>query len=123
MDQEKHTPDLTAQDVSHTTSRYTVVIPAYKPDERLWRLATEVLEAGYRLIVVDDGGGADYLPIFEGLDKRAVILRHPENRGKGAAIKTGLSHLLALTGDFDPAEPPLVGLVGGNHHRVAGRSM
>ena len=119
MDQETHTPDLTAQDISQNTSRYTVVIPAYKPDERLWRLATEVLEAGYRLIVVDDGGGEDYLPIFEGLDKRAVILRHPENRGKGAAIKTGLSHLLALTEDYDPAEPPLVGIMDADGQHLA----
>ncbi|MBQ9150632.1 MAG: bifunctional glycosyltransferase family 2/GtrA family protein, partial [Clostridia bacterium] len=93
------------------SSRCTVIIPAYRPDERLWRLATEVLERGYRLIVVDDGGGADYLPIFEGLDPRTIILRHPENRGKGAAIKTGLAHLQTLTEGFNPAEPPLVGIM------------
>lgn len=89
----------------------TVIIPAYRPDERLWRLATEVLDRGFRLIVVDDGGGADYLPIFEGLDPRAIVLRHPENRGKGAAIKTGLAHLQTLTEGFDPASPPLVGIM------------
>jgi putative flippase GtrA len=99
----RNTPDLAA--------RCTVIIPAYRPDERLWRLATEVLERGYRLIVVDDGGGADYLPIFEGLDPRTIILRHPENRGKGAAIKTGLAHLQTLTEGFDPENPPLVGVM------------
>ncbi len=93
------------------SARCTVIIPAYRPDERLWRLATEVLDAGYRLIVVDDGGGEDYLPIFEGLDQRAIILRHPENRGKGAAIKTGLAHLRTLTADYDPKNPPLVGIM------------
>ena len=98
-----NTPDL--------ASRCTVIIPAYRPDERLWRLATEVLERGYRLIVVDDGGGADYLPIFEGLDPRTIVLRHPENRGKGAAIKTGLAHLQTLTEGYDPACPPLVGVM------------
>ena len=91
--------------------RCTVVIPAYKPDQRLWRLATEVLSQGYRLIVVDDGGGSDYLPIFEGLDSRVTVLRHPENRGKGAAIKTGLAHLQSLIGEFDPEQPPLVGIM------------
>lgn len=98
-----NTPDL--------ASRCTVIIPAYRPDERLWRLATEVLERGYRLIVVDDGGGADYLPIFEGLDPRTIVLRHPENRGKGAAIKTGLAHLQTLTEGYDPKNPPLVGVM------------
>jgi putative flippase GtrA len=91
--------------------RCTVVIPAYKPDERLWRLATEVLTQGYRLIVVDDGGGDAYSPIFDGLDPRTIILRHPENRGKGAAIKTALAHLQTITEDFAPAEPPLVGIM------------
>ena len=97
--------------INNLSARCTVIIPAYRPDERLWRLATEVLDQGYRLIVVDDGGGADYLPIFEGLDPRAIILRHPENRGKGAAIKTGLAHLQTLTEGFDPAIPPLVGIM------------
>lgn len=92
-------------------SRCTVIIPAYRPDQRLWRLATEVLEMGYRLIVVDDGGGPDYLPIFEGLDPRTIVLRHPENRGKGAAIKTGLAHLQTLTEGYDPKNPPLVGVM------------
>ncbi len=101
--QNMNTPDL--------ASRCTVIIPAYRPDQRLWRLATEVLEMGYRLIVVDDGGGPDYLPIFEGLDVRTIVLRHPENRGKGAAIKTGLAHLQQLTEGYDPENPPLVGIM------------
>ena len=103
--------DSTNMTIQDLASRCTVIIPAYRPDERLWRLATEVLERGYRLIVVDDGGGADYMPIFEGLDPRAIILRHPENRGKGAAIKTALAHVQALTEGYDPENPPLVGVM------------
>lgn len=91
--------------------KYTVIIPAYRPDERLWRLASEVLEQGYRLVVVDDGGGADYEPIFAGLDPRAIVLRHPENRGKGAAIKTALAHIGELTAGFDPQDLPFVGIM------------
>ena len=101
----------TVMENHHLASRCTVIIPAYRPDQRLWRLSAEVLAQGFRLIIVDDGGGTDYLPIFEGLDPRAIILRHPENRGKGAAIKTGLRHLQTLTEGFDPAEPPLVGIM------------
>jgi putative flippase GtrA len=103
--------DSTNKTIQELASRCTVIIPAYRPDERLWRLATEVLERGYRLVVVDDGGGADYMPIFEGLDPRAIILRHPENRGKGAAIKTALAHIQTLTEDYDPENPPLVGVM------------
>ena len=103
--------DSTNKTIQELASRCTVIIPAYRPDERLWRLATEVLERGYRLVVVDDGGGADYMPIFEGLDPRAIILRHPENRGKGAAIKTALAHIQTLTEGYDPENPPLVGVM------------
>ena len=71
-------------------SRY-VVIPAYRPDERLWKLTEEILETGCHPVVVDDGGGPNYAPIFAGLDPRATILRHEINRGKGAAIKTALA--------------------------------
>ena len=72
----------------------TVIIPAYRPDERLIGLVAEVLSLGYGVIVVDDGSGEDYAPVFEGLNSRAVLLRHEKNRGKGAGIKTGLTYVL-----------------------------
>ena len=73
---------------------HAVIIPAYRPDTRLITLAEEVLSRGYRLIVIDDGSGEDYFPVFEGLDEQVTLLRHPVNRGKGAAIKTGLAYVL-----------------------------
>ena len=88
-----------------------VVIPAYRPDERLWRLTAEVLEACCQPVVVNDGSGDAYQTVFEGLDPRVILLVHPVNRGKGAAIKTGLAHIHALTEGFDPACPPLVGIM------------
>lgn len=96
--------------VSSTTKRY-VVIPAYRPDTRLWTLATEVLDLGCALVVVDDGGGEDYKSIFDALDPRATVLCHPVNRGKGAAIKTALSHIREIATGFDPASPPMVGIM------------
>ena len=72
----------------------TVIIPAYRPDERLIRLSAEVLALGYGIIVVDDGSGEAYAPVFEGLDSRVTLLRHEKNRGKGAGIKTGLTHVM-----------------------------
>ena len=72
----------------------TIIIPAYRPDKRLIALTAEVLSLGYRVIVVDDGSGENYAPIFNGLDGRVTLLRHPANRGKGAAIKTGLAYVL-----------------------------
>lgn len=71
-----------------------VLIPAYKPDESLVRLAQQIteLDAHAEILVVDDGSGSTYVPIFTELAIRGVtIITHPANRGKGAALRTGLA--------------------------------
>ncbi|MDO4260942.1 MAG: bifunctional glycosyltransferase family 2/GtrA family protein [Eubacteriales bacterium] len=71
----------------------TVIIPAYKPDEALIKITDALWSIGCRIIVVDDGSGEEYLPVFDRVSDVCLILRHPENRGKGAAIKTALTCL------------------------------
>ena len=64
----------------------TVLIPAYKPDRRLNQLVNDLLESGFtRIVVVDDGGGEPFRPIFADLQGKAEVLVHEVNRGKGAA--------------------------------------
>ena len=76
-----------------------VLIPAYKPDRRLNQLVDDLLEAGFpHIVVVDDGGGAAYAPIFADLAGKATVLTHPVNRGKGAALKTGLREIAKTPG-------------------------
>ncbi len=76
-----------------------VLIPAYKPDRRLNQLVDELLEAGFsRLVVVDDGGGEAYQDIFRDLAGKAEVLTHEVNRGKGAALKTGIARLMQTPG-------------------------
>lgn len=76
----------------------TVLIPAFRPDKGLLALAAE-LAPQTRLVVVDDGSGPDYDALFAGLAALPlVLLRHGGNRGKGAAIKTGLSYILSAGG-------------------------
>ena len=63
-----------------------ILIPAYKPDESLVRLAQQIteLDAHAEILVVDDGSGSTYVPIFTELAIRGVtIITHPANRGKG----------------------------------------
>ena len=71
----------------------TVLIPAYEPDEELIRLAKELNEAGFAMVVVDDGSGPAYGKIFDEIKPYAHILTHEENRGKGAALKTGMVYI------------------------------
>ena len=73
-------------------SAMTVVIPAYRPDERLPRLVRDLSENGFdRIIVVDDGSGIEYETIFARAESYGCrVVTHDKNRGKGAALRTGI---------------------------------
>lgn len=71
-----------------------VIIPAYQPDEKLHQLVLALHEkTDYDLVVVDDGSDRDRRDLFASLEPYAKILKHPQNRGKGAALKTALSYV------------------------------
>jgi glycosyltransferase involved in cell wall biosynthesis len=73
-----------------------ILIPAYQPDEKLTNLVTRLQAIGLSdIVVVDDGSRKDTRPLFDDLARRGcVVLRHAENQGKGAAIKTGIRNLI-----------------------------
>lgn len=90
-----------------------VLIPAYKPDERLIQLIADLKKLGFsRMIVVDDGNGEGYAQLFERAAASAEVLHHPVNMGKGAALKTGLKRILesqpcpVITVDADGQHAP-----------------
>ena len=74
-------------------NRYIALIPAYEPDEKLTDIAASLKEKGMDIVIVDDGSGEAYREIFLQASQNAVVLTHPENRGKGAALKTGLKYI------------------------------
>ena len=74
-------------------NRYIALIPAYEPDEKIKKLAYELTEKGFDIVVVDDGSGPDFAALFEELSQKATVLTHVINRGKGAALKTGLNYI------------------------------
>lgn len=77
-----------------------VVIPVYNESEVIRSVVDEVLAAGsYRVVVVDDGSSDNtYLAAKENIEITA--LRHKINRGKGAAIKTGVAAANLLEADI-----------------------
>lgn len=90
----------------------SVVIPAYQAAATLRRVveATRRAVPGARVYVVDDGstdGTAD-----AGREAGVTLLTHPVNRGKGAALATGIARALAdgadvvVTLDADEQHPP-----------------
>lgn len=69
----------------------SVVLPSYKPDEKLESTVKGFIESGFEdIIVIDDGGGEEYKKIFERVAAypQCTVLTHEVNRGKGAALKT-----------------------------------
>ena len=91
-----------------------VLIPAFQPDESLFRLVANLRLYGLTVVIVDDGSGAEYSLVFDSCAAHAVILTHPENRGKGAALKTGLDFIqksfpaqcVVVTADADGQHAP-----------------
>ncbi|MCR4706955.1 MAG: bifunctional glycosyltransferase family 2/GtrA family protein [Clostridiales bacterium] len=72
-----------------------VLIPAYKPDERLVTLTKKLVDAKFPVLLVDDGGGETFAGIFERCRALgAVVETHAVNMGKGRALKTGINRAL-----------------------------
>ena len=75
----------------------SVIIPAYKPDNKLLVTISELIDAGFSdILVVDDGSGEDYEPVFAAVKNipECTLLRHEINRGKGAALKKAMAYFL-----------------------------
>lgn len=75
------------------TKTRIALIPAFEPESMLLSLIREIREAGWEIIVVNDGSGPAFSDIFKQASKQAVVLTHTKNYGKGRAIKTGLAYM------------------------------
>ena len=74
-------------------NRYIALIPAYEPEAKLVSLAAELKQKGFDIVIVDDGSGEAYRKVFEEAEQHAAVLTHAGNRGKGAALKTGMEYI------------------------------
>jgi glycosyltransferase involved in cell wall biosynthesis len=76
----------------------SVVMPSYDEAATIAVVLERVLALDLRLevIVVDDGSSDDTVAIVERIEG-VKLLRHERNRGKGAAVRTGIA---ASTGDI-----------------------
>lgn len=75
----------------------SLIIPAYKPDEKLLSTIKGAIAVGFSdIVVVDDGSGVSYEEIFKSAEQCSgcTLLRHTDNKGKGAALKTAFSYIL-----------------------------
>ena len=91
-----------------------VLIPAYNAEGTLKGVIEGVKRSHLDIIVVDDGS-TDSTPRI-GREMGVTLLRHPKNRGKGRALRTGFTYVMehgyeaviTLDADaqHDPAEIP-----------------
>ncbi len=82
-----------------TARGVTFVVPAFDEEHGIAgvveRLSKLELGVPLEIIVVDDGSRDGTARVLEGLaraNEHLTVLRHPANRGYGAALKTGFAH-------------------------------
>lgn len=77
----------------------TVIMPCYNEAATLPHILNAVrsVEIDKEIIAVDDNSTDDTFSVLQAEaahDPRLRVIRHPQNRGKGAAVRSGLAHAL-----------------------------
>jgi glycosyltransferase involved in cell wall biosynthesis len=113
----------------------SIVIPAYNEERGIAEIARRVLAVGpalarvgvehLELLVVDDGSRDNTAQVASAVDG-ARLIRHPKNRGYGAALKTGFGEahgeligFLDADGTYPPEYFPQLCEVAMNGHDLA----
>jgi hypothetical protein len=119
----RDTSALPAQRGSSVQSRplkLSILMAAYNEEKTVTRVINEILKAAYpceiELIVVDDGSTDETPTLLSQVnDPRVIVLRHPRNQGKGAALLSAASratgtHVLPFDADLEyiPEDIPRV---------------
>ncbi len=96
--------------------RPVVLMPTYNNAGTLEAVMNGVAGLNLPIMVVDDGSTDGTATVLARWDGRAIRLRHPVNRGKAAALRTGFSEALAngfthaatidTDGQLDPSQLP-----------------
>jgi glycosyltransferase involved in cell wall biosynthesis len=118
------------------TVEISAVMPAFNEEANLEQSvgrmarALETNARGFEIIVVDDGsqdGSAAVLERLKGAHPSLRVIRHPVNRGYGAALRSGFGaarfawiFLMDADNQFDPAEVELLVARAGDADIVAG---
>lgn len=105
----------------HIQNQTCVIVPAFNEGARILATCAAVHAVGFsNVLVIDDGST---VPVEASDLPHCTIIRHPINRGQGAAIQTGLiaalmtdaQYIITIDGDgqFDPENiadllPPLI---------------
>lgn len=84
-------------------NQIALIMPALNPDEHMVDLVKELRAIGFaHLILINDGSREECYPYFRICRNRynCVVLNHPVNKGKGAALKYGFRYALRFLPDI-----------------------
>lgn len=111
-------PTLLPQPSSLPPFKLTIVVPVFNEEHTISQVLEALIDQSipgdFEIIVVDDGSTDRTRELLQASrHSTQVCIRHETNRGKGAAVRTGISratgtHLLVFDADseYDPADIP-----------------
>jgi glycosyltransferase involved in cell wall biosynthesis len=76
-----------------------IVLPAFREEKAIEKVIKDVKAEGYNNIIVIDDGSSDKT-YQKAKNSEVITLRHPVNRGKGAATQTGIDAALLLDAEY-----------------------
>ncbi|MCM8765174.1 MAG: glycosyltransferase family 2 protein [Candidatus Omnitrophica bacterium] len=79
------------------TEKIVVLIPAHNEEKTIGKLISQVKKIIPKVYVVDDGSTDNTSPVAQ--QNGAIVIRHQQCLGKGAALKTGFNHIQDLQFD------------------------
>lgn len=100
--------------IEYKYNEFTAIVPSYNEAKRFEKVVDSLLKIKQlkELIFVDDGSTDDTTKKIKKFksDKRFIYIKHPKNKGKGAALKTGVKRakfevILFLDADLGNINP------------------
>jgi glycosyltransferase involved in cell wall biosynthesis len=80
------------------TARFCVLVPAYQEEKRIGEVVAGIRRHCPSILVIDDG--STDATADRACEAGAEVIRHPVNKGKGAALHTGFQAALQRAYDF-----------------------
>ena len=97
-----------ARDAAQTPQReldmsQVAVVPMYQEEEVIVSVLEGVIQAGFTVILVDDGStdrGGDYIRSLIADQQPVIFIQHPINLGQGAALMTGFEEATSRAAEY-----------------------